>query len=745
MRSDLLALTPEAVAALANLGLVKRALKEIEQGKGPSLAETPDGVVTGTFDDGVTTRLVPGKTLKDNVCSCPAPGICRHRVAVALAYRSWALATAVPDAASAPASSDSVEAIASEWSGVESRVAEARAPDPAPSAPAFERWSPGEIGDDAIRTLLGKRTMEDALTARRRGLVIEVQLATPEQPMPSARLPSCTVRFLVPRELAYARCDCQVGQGCVHVALAVWAFRQADALDVERTAIAIELTSPDARASRRRATDDELGPMVALVHQLADTGVVASREALAQKFVLAGERLGKAGYVWPATGLEDLAWMLDRYRARSARYHAADALALGTELVARARVALRDPDEDPPELPLRYVLGQGEAMETKLDHLRLVSLGARIESEGRERSAEVLLADPDTGTVMVYSRSWTFAEGEAMPEGPELGRRRVAGASTLGQLAAGQVVTRVGRRRASRALTIGQSTTGSTSVTPQTGDFTSLPVPVRVDSIRELASQLASLPPRMLRPRVLAESVHAVKIARVGTVGFDPGSQRLVGEVYDGEGRALFVASPFRGAAPHALDVLGRALAGGMGAVRWICGSVSHDGHGFVIDPTLVAADRVVAPDVEERGDHGALASVTTRRPPPTRAAIRLETARALLEEAFHLGLGSVPSSHEARVDRAARELEEIGARGLALRLSRYRDARVRRRAGEEVSVEDAFFDAAIRVALAIEAARSVSLGVLAASGGSPSSESVAGESDDEDEDDDADVMPVGP
>lgn len=700
MRADLVALTPEAVAALANLGLVKRALKEIEQGKGPSLAEADDGTVTGTFDDGVTTRLVPGKTLKDNPCSCPAPGICRHRVAVALAYRDWALAPS-SSAAPQPAATDEREAVVAE--------------PPARTVPSFERWSPGEITDDAIRTALGKRTLEDALSARRRGLVVEVLRASVEQPMPSARLPACTVRFLVPRELAYARCDCQVGQGCAHVALAVWAFREADALGIDRASIAIELKSPEAR-TRKRATDDELGPMVALVHELTETGVASAREAMAQKFALAGERLGKAGYVWPATGLEDLAWMLDRYRARSARYHAADALALATELVARARVAQRDPEGPSAELPLRYVLGQGEAMETKLDHLRLVSLGARVESEGRARSAEILLADPDTGTVMVYAKSWTFAEGESMPEGPELGRRRIAGASTLAQLAAGQVVTRVARRRASRALTIGQSSTGSTSVTPQTGDFSSLPVPIRVDSMRELASQLASLPPRMLRPRVLAESVHAVKVARVGSVGFEPGSQRLVAEVYDAEGRVLFVASPFRGAAPHALDVLGRALSGGMGVVRWIAGSISHDGHGFVIDPTLVVADRVVAPDVEERGEHGALASAVSHRPPPAAAAVRLEAARAVLEEAFHLGLAAVPSSHEARVERAARELEEIGARGLSRRLRRYRDARVRRRAGETVSVPDAFFDAAIRVALAMEAARNVSLGMLAAS-----------------------------
>ena len=78
--------------------IVRRMLKEIEQGKGPSLSEAEDGTVTGVFDDGVTTRLVPGKPLKDNPCSCPAVGVCRHRVGVALAYRGWAQAQAAPAA-----------------------------------------------------------------------------------------------------------------------------------------------------------------------------------------------------------------------------------------------------------------------------------------------------------------------------------------------------------------------------------------------------------------------------------------------------------------------------------------------------------------------------------------------------------------------------------------------------------------------------------------------------------------------
>src|SRR6516225_4249639 len=88
-RADLLALSPESVAALSNLGLVKRAQREIASGEGPDLSEDEDGVVTGSFKDGTVARLVPGKSLRDTPCSCGAVAVCRHRVAVALAYPAW--------------------------------------------------------------------------------------------------------------------------------------------------------------------------------------------------------------------------------------------------------------------------------------------------------------------------------------------------------------------------------------------------------------------------------------------------------------------------------------------------------------------------------------------------------------------------------------------------------------------------------------------------------------------------------
>ncbi|MDB4997497.1 MAG: hypothetical protein JWM74_4929, partial [Myxococcaceae bacterium] len=78
-RADLLALKPETIAALANMGLVKRALREIAAGEGPALEEDATGVVTGTSKDGIVTKLAPGVRLADAPARVGRRRGARHR------------------------------------------------------------------------------------------------------------------------------------------------------------------------------------------------------------------------------------------------------------------------------------------------------------------------------------------------------------------------------------------------------------------------------------------------------------------------------------------------------------------------------------------------------------------------------------------------------------------------------------------------------------------------------------------
>lgn len=677
MRADLLALSPEAVAALSNMGLVKRAQREIEQGKGPKLTEESDGTVVGVFEDGVTARLPPGRALRDCTCSCTAAGVCRHRVGVALAYKTFAQSSGPTPTADGTSEAPS-----------------------APPTPSFEPWSPGTIDDAAIERTIGKRALEEAKNAEKRGVIVEVVRPTSSGDTPIARLPSCTVRFLVPNDLAYARCDCVTGQACMHVAIAAWAFRVADVLDRAQP-----LASRTVEVKRGDAAKADVGDADAaaltLVEEILIAGVTNAREALAQRFVLAREPLEKAGFVWPASALDDLEASLERYRARSSRYRARDVLSLAGELVARGRSARAAFSE----LPAAHVLGRGEARETKLDHLRLVGLGCRFDADDRERSVEVLFADPDTGTVLVIDKSWMFDVAEAIPDAPDLARRRL-GPGSIAQLARGQVVTRAAKRRANRALTISSTGHGSSSVTPQTGDLSILPAPLRVERLEDLEALLASRAPRFVRPRVRAEDIHVIPIASIEDVAFDAAEQALVARLRLPSEEELLLRRAHRRVAPRALDEIGRTLLGKRGTVRWVVGNVTREGHGLVIDPTMIVADDVVVPDVEDAPETELPRGQAKR--PPDRVAERLDQGISALEEIAQLGLHGLSTTYDARLHAAIAALDEVGAKGISDRLKRAREAvATARRAPSDASAKAAVravIDAAIRLEIAAEA-----------------------------------------
>lgn len=669
MRTDLLALTPEALAALANVGLVKRAQKELEQGKGPELSEGADGLVTGVFPDGVTARLPPGVALREAPCSCGAPTVCRHRVAVALAYSAWA-----------------------------KRDGGTEEPEPV----AVVAWSPGEIGDEALRERLGRRAFERAAALRRSGVTAAIRRPDRGDPAASAELPSCTVRFLVPGDLAWARCDCAAKQDCEHVALAVWAFRAADVRDPEAPRLLVEVA--EERPAAPLVGGEALDEAARLAEEVLLDGAVHARASLAPAFALCREGLRRAGQTWPFTILEDLEEQLEAYRARGARYGAARVAALLAELAAR-RQAVRNGGE----LPAAFVLGQGEALETRLDHLRLVSLGARVHAEDRDRDAEVFLADPDTGMVFVLRKRWSSPEGKEEPlDAAALAGRRVASGVTLEGLAKGQAVTRVARRQANRLLVLGDARGGLTSVTPQAGPWEILPAPLRVTRLADLAESWSGRPPRLLRPRVLAEDVHVVTVREVQWIADLPGTQSLAALVLDQEGEAILLRKSWRSVAPHALEVLAAALSGVWGPVRFVSGEIRRHLGGFEMEPLAVACDRLVIPDLEKKGEAPAprLERGRDRVDPPAEAAAA--EALGLLDEGAHHGLRHASGGYPDRLRATVKRLEEVGLNDCADRLRRLEEAlRAARGGGEEgwPAAARGWLEAAIRLQLVREVA----------------------------------------
>lgn len=628
MRQDLLQLGPEALAAVASVGLVKRAQRELERGPRPTITEDAAGVVAGTFPDGVTTTLPPGTRLADAPCSCGAVAVCRHRVALVLAYAAQ----------------------------------QAVAPEAAPVG------SPGEITDEALEALLGRRTLEKA---RRAGLqVVHVRRAEGSEP-PRVGLATCTVRFLVPRDPTWARCDCAAAGGCEHVALGVWAFRQADrARPGEAGELTLQLEPGVAQA--QDGPQVSLQDAEALARDVVVEGVATASPALAQRFARARQALERAGATWPASALEELEEALAAYRERAAGYRPSAVVDLVVDVAARARAA-----RGTGELPAAYVLGLGEAGATTLDQVRLVSLGARVEAEGDDRAASVLLADPGTGDVLVLGRRFAFEPGQAQDgpalDGPALVHRQVAPGCTLGALGHGQLVTRVAKRGADRRLSLGAQRGGArTSVTPQTGDaWAALPAPALVTDLKRHEAHLRARPPRCLRPRHKAEDVHVVALAEVSPPAWSPGEQLLFAHARAPGGGALRLQLRHHPGAPRAVDALATELAREDARPRFASGLLRPGPGGLVLDLLALVTDRVLVPD---------LAPAPEGAPLPTGAAAgsddplhaALVAAQGLVADLAHHGLLRPPTALVTRAGEVAARLvasglEALGARAKAL------------------------------------------------------------------------------
>lgn len=577
-RPDLLALTPDALAALANRGLVKRAAKELDAGAVPALDTDPDGAVQGKFPDGTTTTLPPNTTLDAARCSCGAVGVCRHRIAVVLAYQ---------------------------------RTRESTAP--------AELWSPGAVTDADLTALVGERTLRRARRALQAGYRAKLRRPTADDLTAQAELPTCTVTFLVPGDLSYVHTDAVDRDEAT--ALAVWAFREADAQGTDTV---------DVGGSPTTATD--LTAVSDLLDQLLLDGATHASEVLDIAWQRLHRDLTAQRLHWPAAVITDLLAELTAYRRRSAGYEAERFAALLTEL--HARITATGPRAE--------ILGFDEPAETPLRRVRLTALGARLRSS---TTADVYFA---SGDVVLVQRDTPLRTGQ--------------------KLAAANVVSESATRSASRVVTLRTSRVAKTSLTPVGTSWHDLPQALVIDDYAAAAAHLADLPPRQVRARVEAELVRAVRVSEVTDLTYDPAAQRLTAALHH-RTRCVLEAT-HRAVAPHALDALAAALRAGP---TMITGTVRRHRGTLVVDPLAVHTDAgVVVLDL-------ATATTPQQLPPgeattdPLSAAV--DGALTVLADAAHRGLDNLTDGLLARVREVAAHLHRTGLRTAAARVTAFAGA----------------------------------------------------------------------
>lgn len=642
LRTDLLELTPEALMALANPGFVKRALKDLADGQLPRVEEDADGTVRAHYGDAHCATLPPGRPLREAACTCPASGLCRHRVTLVLAYQRWtAEAGGAADAATGQGADAQGGSVAAEPS----------------------EWSPAQF-DDAQLAALPTATLELARRLAAAQPTIRITAWQADAPVPGAHLPMCSVRFFSRSNLMHARCDCRKGSGCEHVVLAVWAFRQAGALPPGQSRV-VELLSPTRTDRERQRWFDPHAAspapdLDALLLQLWLDGSSQPPMALEARFEAFRSRCVEAGWCWVVEGLEEIRQLLDAQHARSSAFDPMRLLGALAGLPARLLAARHAEqcvlDGATPALPAAPILGVGIKGEVALDHLRLVSLGAECWQGEQVEGVRIAFADPDTHAVTVLERAWPIAPGQSADA---LMARRVAGQSVR-QLACGQVVTKGARRRANGLIEIAAGAR-QTSVLPLSArSWDTLDAPLRQPGARALAAWLMHAHPDFVRPKQAIEHLHVLPVARVREWGWDAATQTLQAQVLSGaddqagDEDIVRLVLPHRTAAPGAVDAMARTLADAWGTLTAVAGVASVVSGRLHMRPlSLMTEQRVVVLDAEQ----GAKQSLPSRQadglPSPLGAAVQAtcELLVSWLRQGLrHQGAGAIARGR-AQVD----------------------------------------------------------------------------------------------
>ncbi|MER7791390.1 hypothetical protein [Streptomyces sp. NPDC097640] len=661
-RDDLLTLTPDVLAALANRGLVKRATKALDAGTAPAVEVGEDGTVRGRFEDGVEAALPVHTDLRAATCTCAAPGVCRHRVGLVLAYQRQF----------GPRQADNSDGRSGKPEDDTGKPDDP--PEPTPPA-AHTPWSPGSVDDDTLTRLYGAPALAAARRALTAGFPARLRRPTSADPVARADLRSCTVRFPVPDEVGYAYTDAADTARAEMVVLAVWAFRAADERGLNAADVHLDVGGPARELADSPLAPSGLAPVLTVVDELLLDGAGHADGVLVSSLHRAARDLGEQGLRWPSAALDDLVEQLGAYRERATRHRPERVAELLAELHARHRAAVHSGGAT----PRSRVLGSDEPAETPLRRVRLTGLGCRItgtdtngtDSEGTtaERTAEVFLAHPDSGTVLVLHKRWPVSGADGEPlTGADLATRRLSGVP-LHTLAAAHLVSESASRSAGRVVRLASHRVARTSVRPLDSQaWESLPDSVTARDLATLERQLGGLAPKLIRPRVEAELVRAVPVAEVLALGYDPGDQRLDAVITDAAGMTATVSATYDAARPGALDCLAAALGGDLGTPLFVSGVVRRARGGITLRPLAVMTDQgPVLPDLAPgSGDADLVAA--PRRPQGPEDALHdaLHTALGVCADAAHQGLRNPTTALRTRLTDAAAALSAVGLRTTA-------------------------------------------------------------------------------
>ncbi len=621
MRQDLLVLTAEDLATISNRGTVKRATKELSKGNVQVEIEELEGNgLRFTWSDDVICTFAQDVVVKDAECTCPATGMCRHIIRSVLSYQEWAVehTSSGPEATQGEDAPPTEEII---------------------SADELKPWNPGDFTDEQIAKEFNATKLRKARKMYRDGLVTELLRST----KPQARFHKLghTLRFQVPNDFRYSRCDCAEEAPCIHVPLAIWAFRELNS--EQRAGFVTTAASEEPRA------DDLLDATEDKLVELLQHGFTGTPKAAFDRFKQLEHQLHETEFVWPATILQDIRQQYDYYSDHDARFSPIYVADLIGEFLIRSD-ALRADDVPIPRL---FIRGSVDDTKSKLGQTRLVGLGCTVIHRKRSVIIQALLQDSATGKVMALGNEFKNPEDDAVipPSFSELGKKLLVKGRDIASLGSGQLVLKKADLHPDHHIELGRS---PASAYPQNFAWEQLPSPVFVEDFDEVRARLATLPPASLRPRRVGEDFHVVPIAKVENASFSVRDQAVIATLVDQLGNTAHLQHPYTNRNRSGTERLLANLTRNPEQICFVAGNMHVGAHGLVIQPTAVVFKSEDDPDnrymiqpwIDEFGEREASDTQLGNARPPLDPidVFRSELANAL-GELFLLGLNHVDSN----------------------------------------------------------------------------------------------------
>lgn len=627
-------LDDDALATLANKGLLRRAQKDLETTK-PAIIATEATFVRLQVGDGVVE--VPELVAKSK-CNCPATGICRHILGALIYLRDDPEVAAL----TVPVQGELFAAEATEI------------PDPAAAAPPPLSAAEviGSLTDDELLKWAGKALFKKAQKA----LAVAPQVEIETEPTLMVRFPTrnITCRWIPTGGLLGMVCSCQAETVCEHVVSAVLAFQAS--LGNRQLVAEQRVLEESSGAPRTRA--EVLASVTTVLQEAVALGLARLSQATASRLLTLAVSAHGVDLPRLERLLAGLAQEVQLALRRDAQANTANLLVQIARIEALTTALIRQ--------PLPALIGQHRTSYHDVGQITLVGLGAQWwRSKGGYHGVTLYFWDESTKDWATWSDSRPIGQAGFDPvsrfraDGPWNGCDSPQATSQSVVRLTGAYRNPAGRlsgRASTQALVVGESITAAAPL----------------EKLRErlpcVITQWSDLAPRVRRvfggglagPAANQELVLLLP-KQWGPSSYDSLMQELVRPVVDEAGRVLPLWLPFTAESEAAIELLERHNPGEhcavLGSLRLLTGSVA-------VQPiSLLLPDKIINLNLAQ-----------PKKPPASKPAIHKlpaeadEEQLAVAEDSEVIPVASTASPLARLLVTGQAELEAIAENGIVAR-----------------------------------------------------------------------------